>query len=61
MKTKEEIEAMIVQAEQMQSLDRKEIAQLMEDEESNADEILTVQASLDRLTGSIQAYKYVLG
>jgi hypothetical protein len=61
MKTKEEVEELLKNAENMRDLDYKQMGTLMEDEEGNADEILSIRASSDRLTGAIQSYKLVLG
>jgi len=60
MRSQAEVESLKKQAEDMIELDRKELGRLLENREENEDEILTVEHSIDRLVGSIQAYNMIL-
>ena len=60
MRSQAEVESLKKQAENMIELDRKELGRLLENREENEDEILTVEHSIDRLVGSIQAYNMIL-
>ena len=60
MRSQAEVESLKKQAEDMIELDRKELGRLLENREENLDEILTVEHSIDRLVGSIQAYNMIL-